>query len=218
MKQSPLQATLQAEVAQWFHSLDPVRPEDMIGVWKGVGHPSGHPLDGVLENLHWFGKRFHTDLRADALLFEGEPGRLVPVDPKFFPIRLANRFAAFGRSTRARNLFSHIRPRVRAQGATANLRTLADDGVITAAMVYDRQPITDYFRCVHEHEIAGMMFIERDPRRYYFRLARAEARSGLGRNLFSKLRTAATSSSEAVCGGSRTRTSRKTSRSASCLS
>ncbi|WP_069733980.1 GXWXG domain-containing protein [Pseudorhizobium pelagicum] len=218
MKQTALQATLQTQVARWFRSLDPVRPEEMIGLWKGLGHPSGHPLDGVLENLHWFGKRFHTDLRADALLFEGEPGRLVPVDPKFFPIRLANRFAAFGRSTRARNLFSHIRPRVRAQGATANLRTLADDGVITAAMVYDRQPITDYFRCVHEHEIAGMMFIERDPRRYYFRLARAEARSGLGRNLFSKLRTAATSSSEAVCGGSRTRTSRKTSRSASCLS
>jgi hypothetical protein len=166
VKQSPLH--------RWFHSLDPVRPEDMMGLWKGIGHPSGHPLDGVLENLHWFGKRFHTDLRADALLFEGEPGRLVPVDPKFFPIR----FAAFGRSTRARNLFSHIRPRVRAQGATATLRTLADNGVMTAAMVYDRQPITDYFRCVHEREIAGMMIVEHDPRRYYFRLTRAEAGAG----------------------------------------
>jgi hypothetical protein len=178
VKQTLLQATLQTEVTRWFRSLDPVRPEEMIGLWKGVGHPSGHPLDGVLENLRWFGKRFHTDLRADALLFEGEPGRLVPVDPKFFPIRLANRFAAFGRSTRARNLFSHIRPRVRAQGATATLRTLADDGVMTAAMAYDRQPITDYFRRVNEHEIAGMMVVEHDPRRYYFRLTRAEVGAG----------------------------------------
>ena len=85
VKQTALQATLQTQVARWFRSLDPVRPEEMIGLWKGLGHPSGHPLDGVLENLHWFGKRIHTDLRADALLFEGEPGRLVPVDPKFFP-------------------------------------------------------------------------------------------------------------------------------------
>ena len=174
MKQTPLQATLQTEVARWFHSLDPVRPEEIIGLWKGVGHPSGHPLDGVLENLHWFGKRFHTDLRADALLFEGETSHLVPVDPKYFPIRLANRFAAFGRSTRARNLFSHIKPRVRAQGTTATLQTRADSGVMTAAMVYDRQPISDYFRRLNEREIVGMMVVERDPRRYFFRLTKPE--------------------------------------------
>ncbi|MGW9231974.1 GXWXG domain-containing protein [Pseudorhizobium sp. NPDC055634] len=178
MKQSTLQATLQAEVARWFHSLDPVRPEEMIGIWKGVGHRSGHPLDGVLENLHWFGKRFNTDLRADALLFEGEHGRLVPIDPKFFPIRLAIRFAAFGRSTPARNLFSHVKPRVRARGTTATLRRLVNDGVMTAAMVYDRQPIADYFRRVNEHEIAGMMVVTHDPRRYYFRLTRVEAGAG----------------------------------------
>jgi hypothetical protein len=174
MKDSPLQATLQAEVTNWFRSLEPVRPEDMIGLWKGVGHPSGHPLDGVLENLHWFGKRFHPDMRADALLFEGDPGRLVPVDPKFFPIRLANHFAAFGRSARAWNLFSHMRSRVRAQGTTARLQTRMDDDVMTAAMIYDRQPITDFFRRIDKHEVAGMMVVERDPKRYFFRLARVE--------------------------------------------
>ena len=70
MKNNPLQNALQEEVRGWFASLDPVRPEDMTGLWEGDGHPSGHPLDGVLENLHWFGKRFHPDMRADALLFE----------------------------------------------------------------------------------------------------------------------------------------------------
>ncbi|MCJ8520687.1 hypothetical protein ABID21_003907 [Pseudorhizobium tarimense] len=175
MKQSPLHVTLQTEVASWFHSLDPVRPDDMIGLWKGVGLSSGHPLDGVLENLRWFGKRFHPDLRADALLFEGEHNRLVPVDPRFVPIRLVNRLAAFGRSTPARNLFSHVRPRVRAHATTATLRPLSNAGVTTAAMIYDRQPITDYFRRVNEHEIAGMMVVESDPRRYFFRLTKAEA-------------------------------------------
>lgn len=94
----------------------------------------------------WFGKRFHPDMRADALLFEAEPGRLIPVDPKFFPIRLANRFAVFGRSARGWNLFQHIRPRARAWGTTASSQMRKDDNVMTAAMVYDPQPITDYFR------------------------------------------------------------------------
>jgi hypothetical protein len=175
MRQSPLQQTLQVEVTKWFHSLEPVQAEDMVDLWKGNGHPSGHPLDGVLENLHWFGKRFHPDMRADALLFEGEPGRLVPVDPKYFPIRLANRFATFGRSAQAWNLFQHIRPRVRARATTASLHMRMDDGVMTAAMVYDKQPIVDYFRRISDHEVAGMMIVERDPRPFFIRLTKAEA-------------------------------------------
>ncbi|KEQ04183.1 hypothetical protein GV67_10880 [Pseudorhizobium pelagicum] len=58
------------------------------------------------------------------------------------------------------------------------MRTLADDGVMTAAMAYERQPITDYFRRVNEHEIAGMMVVEHDSRRYFFRLTKAEAGAG----------------------------------------
>ncbi|WP_348626749.1 hypothetical protein [Ensifer sp. 1H6] len=29
--------------------------------------PTGYPLDDVLETLGWFGKRFHTNLRADGM-------------------------------------------------------------------------------------------------------------------------------------------------------
>jgi len=29
----------------------------------------------VLEKLQWLGKRSHPDLKADALLFQGKPGR-----------------------------------------------------------------------------------------------------------------------------------------------
>lgn len=52
-----------------FKGLPPVEPREMIGLWTGRGIPSGHPLDGVLENLGWFGKRFSAQMRADALLF-----------------------------------------------------------------------------------------------------------------------------------------------------
>jgi hypothetical protein len=49
--------------------LAPIEPRDLVGLWKGRGIPAGHPFDGVLENLGWFGKRFTPDMRADALLF-----------------------------------------------------------------------------------------------------------------------------------------------------
>ncbi len=173
MKNTPLQSTLQTEVSNWFNSLEPVNPEDMIGLWKGSGHPSGHPLDGVLENLHWFGKLFHPNMRADALLFEGDPGKLVAIEPAFFPIRWAVRFAGFGRTARAWNLFSHVRPRLRAKSTTASLQQRMDEGVLTAAMVYDRQPIVDYFRR-SDGMVFGKMIVEKDPRRYYFRLEKVD--------------------------------------------
>jgi hypothetical protein len=48
------------------------------------------------------------------------------------------------------------------------------DGAETAAMVYDRQPIVDFFRRIAEDELVGMMVIEGDERRYFFRLRRVD--------------------------------------------
>lgn len=173
MRNTRLQSALQSEISDWFNTLEPVNPEDMIGLWKGSGHPSGHPLDGVLENLHWFGKRFHPDMRADALLFEGQPGKLIAIEPAFFPIRWAIRFAGLGRTERAWNLFSHFRPRLRAKGTTASLEQRMDEGVLTTSMVYDRQPIVDFFRR-SDDMVIGKMVVNGDPRRYFFRLQRVQ--------------------------------------------
>jgi hypothetical protein len=41
-------------------------------------------------------------------------------------------------------------------------------------MVYDRQPIVDYFRRIGHDELAGMMVVEGDRRRYFFRLRRVD--------------------------------------------
>ncbi|WP_042777228.1 GXWXG domain-containing protein [Sinorhizobium fredii] len=160
----------QKDVATWFRSLALVQPDEMIGLWRGTGIPSGHPLDGVLENLNWFGKRFHPGMRADALLFQGRPGRLVPIEPGYLPIGLAIKFAPFGRTFVARIWFSYLQKVIRARGTTASLRLHALGGVETAAMVYDRQPIVDYFRRIDRDEIAGMMCVQGDTRRYFFKL------------------------------------------------
>ena len=165
---------LQAEKTRWFAALEPVAPKDMVGLWQGAGIPSDHPLDGVLENLQWFGKRFHADMRADALLFQSRPGRLVPVEPAFLPIRLVLKLAALGKTAPARNLFTHMEKRLRARGTTAVLHSETLDGVATAAMVYDRQPITDYFRRIDADTVAGMMCVSGDDRRYFFQLQRLD--------------------------------------------
>ena len=122
----------QLKTIAWFGSLPPVLPTEMVGLWQGEGISSGHPLDGVLENLQWFGKRFHADLRADALLFQWQTGRLIALEPSFLPIKLALRLAAVGRTSIARNWFSYMQKACRSgndgDGRTAETRWRADSG------------------------------------------------------------------------------------------
>lgn len=75
-----------------FQILSPLEPREIVGLWSGRGIPTGHPLDGVLGNLGWFGKRFNADMRADALLFWSGTRRLIALDPGIVPLRLALRF------------------------------------------------------------------------------------------------------------------------------
>ncbi|WP_183843110.1 GXWXG domain-containing protein [Rhizobium etli] len=165
----------QNEMTAWFSSLAPVQPNEMLGLWRGAGIPSDHPLDGVLENLGWFGKRFHADMRADALLFQWRADRLVAIEPGFFPIGLAIKAAPFGRTMVARSWFSYLQKALRARGTTASLALQTSGDGVTAAMCYDRQPIVDYFRRMNGQELAGMMCITGDARRYFFKLRRVDA-------------------------------------------
>lgn len=164
-----------------FRDLPAIEPAELVGLWKGHGIATGHPFDGVLENLGWFGKRFGQDLRADALLFKSSDRRLTAVDPSLIPLGLALRFHRFGRSRAARNLFSYLQRRLRAQGPVATLRFLPFEGVSSAAMVYDHKPITDYFRRMDEDKVMGMMVIDRDARRFFFELERVKDIEGQGR-------------------------------------
>jgi hypothetical protein len=157
-----------------FQGLPPVEPREMIGLWTGRGIPSGHPLDGVLENLGWFGKRFSAQMRADALLFRGGEKRLVAIDPAWIPLRLALRFHKLGRSRAASNLFSYLLRRLRAKGQVASLKAVPFHGVTSAAMAYDTQPVVDHFRKVDDNRVMGAMVIEGDDRVYFFELERVE--------------------------------------------
>jgi hypothetical protein len=155
-----------------FGSLPPIARRELVGLWKGHGIPTGHPFDGVLENLGWFGKRFTPDMRADALLFRSGDQRLVAIDPKWIPLRLALRFHDVGRMRVASNLFSYLQRRLRARGPVASLKTMVFGGVESAAMVYDDQPIVDHFRQIDAERIMGAMTTKGDERIYFFELQR----------------------------------------------
>ncbi|MBP2547479.1 hypothetical protein J2858_000372 [Neorhizobium galegae] len=157
-----------------FDSLQPVEPGAIHGLWRGRGLATGHPLDGVLENLDWYGKRFHPDGRADALLFFWDDRRLIPVDPAGVPLRLGLRFARFGRRPIARNLFSYLIKALRARTTVAALRTQRFRGVASAAMAYDRQPIIDHFRKLDDDRLLGVMSIAGYTRHYFFWLDRVK--------------------------------------------
>ncbi|MGO7758388.1 DUF4334 domain-containing protein [Rhizobium ruizarguesonis] len=157
-----------------FQSLPPVEPREMTGLWAGRGIPSGHPFDGVLENLGWFGKRFTPNMRADALLFRFDERRLIPIDPARIPLRLALRFHKLGRTGAAKSLFSYLLRGFRAKGPVASLKTMSFHGVASAAMVYDDQPIVDHFRRMGDRKIMGAMTIQADDRIYFFELERID--------------------------------------------
>jgi hypothetical protein len=134
--------------------------------------PAGHPFDGVLENLGWFGKRFTPNMRADALLFLSGDRRLIAIDPKWIPLGLALRFHQLGRTRVARNLWSYLQRRLRARGPVASLKSMVFAGAESAAMIYDEQPIVDHFRRIDEERVMGAMTIKGDQRIFFFELER----------------------------------------------
>ena len=65
-----------------FDTLPPADEAFMIGSWRGGGFPTGHPMDGLLENAGWYGKQFIDRDHVHPLLYTTEDGAEVfAVDP-----------------------------------------------------------------------------------------------------------------------------------------
>lgn len=97
---------------------------------------------------------------------------LVAVDPAWIPLRLGLRLHKLGRTRAARNLFSYMLRRLRANGPVASLKAMPFQGLTSAAMIYDKQPIIDHFRRIDERRVMGAMIVEGDDRVYFFELER----------------------------------------------
>jgi hypothetical protein len=160
-----------AEAFPRFDGLAAVEPREMMGRWRGRSCPAGHPLDGLLEALGWYGKSFEPPDRAHPLLFGESPDALVALDPTFLPASLPRRWPALahgaatrGAFTAAWSLFATTRP-------AAALRRVRWRGLESCAMVYRRKPITDHFRRIAADRVLGVMEA-RGEQPYFFLLTR----------------------------------------------
>lgn len=153
-----------------FDGLRPVTAEDLLGHWLGSELPTDHPLDGILTALGWHGKAFFVPDAAHPLLFGDGAGGVTPLDPVRLPVRLALRLPWLARSRLARRLFSGIRRLAVSDPPAAHIEVLPFHGKSSAAMVYDRLPVTDHFRRIDERRLLGLMEMPGMERPFFFML------------------------------------------------
>ncbi|GGZ21533.1 DUF4334 domain-containing protein [Streptomyces nitrosporeus] len=65
-----------AELDEIWAVVATVRPEDILGEWKGGEFRTGHPLEGMLAKAGWYGKSFVTVHDAKPLICRNAEGEL----------------------------------------------------------------------------------------------------------------------------------------------
>jgi hypothetical protein len=163
-----------------FKSLPPVTIEEMIGSWQGRVIPTGHPLDELLTASGWCGKVFEdAEIVHPLVIGQKDDGRfyaspdLLLLTP--WLIDLASRsliptgFARFI-LPRAMRLLKTRKPKAR-------LRMVEFEGITSAAMIYDHQPIIDHFRKIDDNRVMGLFDLKEDPAPLFFQLDRRVAKT-----------------------------------------
>lgn len=158
-----------------FDCLLGAHPAEVAGVWRGRSLPTGHPLDGLLETLGWYGKEILPDGLVHPLLFRHPSGRLVALEPAWMPAGIALRWPALARGHATQAAFRALGPLLQARRPSARIELREFRGRRGPAVVYDRQPIVDHLRRLDADRLIGLM--ERhgmaDP--YLFLLSRESA-------------------------------------------
>ncbi|MGW0337409.1 DUF4334 domain-containing protein [Streptomyces sp. NPDC003011] len=65
-----------SELDDIWAALATVRPEDILGEWKGGEFRTGHPLNGMLAKAGWYGKTFTAVHDAKPLICRNAAGEL----------------------------------------------------------------------------------------------------------------------------------------------
>jgi hypothetical protein len=154
-----------------YDALPPTEPAQLRGTWRGRGIATGHRLDGALERLGWYGKRFDDEERVHPLVFRSGR-RLVSVNPAVVPLGLALRCAPALRTAAAGAVFPVVAPLVATTRPHGRVRAVRYRGVVSAALVYDDLPVLDVFRRVDDATVVGAMDARGMPDPYLFVLRR----------------------------------------------
>lgn len=163
------------EALAFFDSLPAADLADLTGRWRGSGLPTGSPLDGLLESYGWYGKEFRDEETVHPLLFSDRSGQPRPLDPTLLPVPLIRTVPAAAHARLVRLAFAAVRPLLYTRAPQARLRMIEHRGVLTAAMVYDRQPIIDAFRRVGPDTLLGAMDLRGLPSPFLFVLRRDDS-------------------------------------------
>jgi hypothetical protein len=161
------------EALALFDRLPAVEPTEMLGRWLGGNFATGHPLDGVLEAFHWYGKAFRGPDDVDPLLFRTACGAVVPLRATLLPdARWLERWPWLG-TPAAGSLFQRLAlPLWITHHPQARLRVVEHRGVASAAMLYDNLPIVDVFRRLDVHTLLGVMDARGISQPFFFTLRR----------------------------------------------
>jgi hypothetical protein len=168
--------TTAVEALAFYDSLAPVPLEQLRGTWAGDELRTGHPLDGVLHRLGWYGKRFDSPEDAHPLLFEdGDDGGVAAIDPRFVPLTVVRRRPRLLGHPVVVRVFRKALPLLRTRRPKARLVMAEYRSVATATMFYDRLPVADAFRRVDDRTVLGAMWMRGMPGTYFFVLRRLDA-------------------------------------------
>ena len=160
------------EALDRFDGLPDTGPDHLIGRWQGRTLPTGHPLDGLLESLGWYGKSIEDSDRVHPLLFRRSSGRIVALNPALMPTAVALHWPGFTRSQPIRLAFAALQPVLRARTHGARLGPRECRGRQGTALIYHDQPITDHLRLAGPDRLVGLMERNGMAKPFFFLLAR----------------------------------------------
>lgn len=148
----------------------------MLGHWHGAGFHTGHPMDGLLETYHWYGKHYASADAAHPLVFSRRNGRRCRVNPALMRpvLRLASRSTALNRRWLGQ-LFQLSLPLFTTGNSRARLRMTEYRGRSSATMIYDDLPINDVFRKIDDNAVLGVMDMKGMAQPFFFILRRVVA-------------------------------------------
>ena len=160
-----------AEALALYDALEPVTLDFMMGRWRGKGIPTQHPMDGMLEMSHWYGKEFMDSETVHPLLFEDAQGEIFKLRPDPTVMGLALRFS-ITRYPWLAPVLNGLIGWFKTDASQARLRMLESRGVVTATMIYDNLPINDSFKKIDDNAVFGLMDYKLIAQPFFFLLQR----------------------------------------------
>lgn len=158
------------EALKIFDALESVDCNFMLGRWRGREVMSGHPMDGILDLVGWYGKFFISANNVHPLLFYRNDSQLFSVNPATMPLGLMK--YQLPRLKFYKPLIRFFRLLIQTRKGRARLRMLEHRGKVSAAMCYDQLPINDCFRKLDDNTVLGVMDQKGGPQPYFFVLER----------------------------------------------